>query len=87
MGEQEGLPKPEGLHWYGNRVCQVASIFRQVFGSSAASRLYMVMGTQFVNPWVTQQVLWNNNRCVGARGATTSLFPTASSSTVSTLMT
>ena len=46
-------------------MCQIRTIFDSVFTGVDNARLYFVMGTQFVNSWLTQQRLWNNNRCVG----------------------
>merc|ERR1719201_850362 len=65
QGQAEHLPQPYESHWYSNRVCQIRTIFDSVFTGVDNARLYFVMGTQFVNSWLTQQRLWNNNsQCV-----------------------
>ena len=52
-------------YWYGQRVCQIRTIFDKVYGSKADTALYGVLGTQEVNSWITnQRLIGGHSQCV-----------------------
>ena len=57
--EQGKLANMSNYQWYGQRVCQISQLFADNFDNS--DLLYTVMGTQEVNPWITEQVLLGDN--------------------------
>lgn len=59
QGERLRLGKPEGLRFYARRSVEVFKIWETVFGGH--DRLVRVLGSQFGNPWVSEQVLtWDD---------------------------
>ncbi len=55
QGERLKLGKPEYLRFYARRSVEVFKIWEKVFGGR--DRLVRVLGSQFGNPWVSEQVL------------------------------
>jgi hypothetical protein len=55
QGQRLKLGDPEGLRFYSQRSVEVFHIWEEVFGGH--ERLVRVMGSQFANPWVSEQVL------------------------------
>jgi hypothetical protein len=59
QGERLKLGKPENLRFYARRSVEVFKIWEKVFGGR--DRLVRVLGSQFGNPWVSEQVLtWDD---------------------------
>eukprot|EP01084_Bolivina_argentea_P001580 2913_1 len=51
--------------WYGQRTCEIRTIWDGVYGDKSATSLYTILGTQEVNSWITNQELLNGNaQCV-----------------------
>jgi hypothetical protein len=61
QGEKLNLGKPEGLRFYARRSVEVFKIWETAFGGH--DRLVRVLGAQFGNPWVSEQVLTWDDAC------------------------
>jgi hypothetical protein len=55
QGRKLKLGDPEGLRFYARRSVEAFKIWEEVFGGT--DRLVRVLGGQFANPWVSEQVL------------------------------
>lgn len=55
QGQKLKLGDPDNLRFYSQRSVEVFKIWEEVFGDH--KRLVRVMGSQFANPWVSEQVL------------------------------
>ena len=43
--------------WYSKRVCDIRQIFDRMLGNDYSNQVYIVLGTQIVNSWITDQAL------------------------------
>jgi len=55
QGQKLKLGDPPGFRFYAQRSVEVFTIWEKVFGDS--KRLVRVLGSQFANPWVSEQIL------------------------------
>lgn len=59
QGKKRELGEPEWARYYADRSVEIFKIWEEVFGGR--ERLVRVLGSQFVNPWLTEQTLtWHD---------------------------